>query len=258
MMSKFVLTTEPRPGVRVIALSRPEKKNALTRDMYDAASAALKAADADQTVRVVCLTGSGDAFTAGNDIADFQSGPPPVSDQVGPGGFIASVAAMKKPVIAAVNGLAVGIGTTILLHCDLVYAAAGAKFQLPFVNLGLVPEAGSTLILPGILGRHRAAQLFFFGEAFDAATAERWGLVNTVFPNGELMDRTLERAETLAAKPARVVRLIKRLLTTPATSIRERADEELGLLAAQLDGDEAREAMQAFLERRRPDFSRFR
>jgi enoyl-CoA hydratase/carnithine racemase len=102
-----------------------------------------------------------------------------------------------------------------------------------------------------------AAQLFFFGEALDAASAERWGLVNSVFPDGELMDRTLERAEALAAKPARVVRLIKRLLTTPATSLRERADEELGLLAEQLDAGEAREAMQAFVERRRPDFSRF-
>ena len=256
-MSEFVLATDPRPGVRVIALSRPEKKNALTREMYDASSAALKAADADPTVRVVCLTGTGDAFTAGNDIADFRSGPPPISDQVGPGGFIAAVAGMKKPVIAAVNGLAVGIGTTILLHCDLVYSAAGARFLLPFVNLGIVPEAGSTFLLPGILGHHRAAELLFFGEALDAATAQRWGLVNMVFPDGELMERTLERAEALAAKPARVVRLIKRLLTTPATSASDRAGEELRLLVEQLNADEAREAMQAFVERRRPDFSRF-
>ena len=256
-MSELVLATDPRPGVRVILLNRPEKKNALTREMYDASTAALLAADADPTVRVVCLAGAGDAFTAGNDIGDFKSGPPPVSDQVGPGGFIAAVAGMKKPVIAAVNGLAIGIGTTILLHCDLVYAAAGARFQLPFVNLGLVPEAGSTVLLPDLLGRHRAAQLFFFGETFDATTAERWGLVNTVFPDAELMERTIERAEALAAKPARVLRSIKRLLTTPARSVKERADEELQLLAEQLDAGEAREAMQAFLERRRPDFSRF-
>src|SRR5260221_5067485 len=116
-MSEFVVVSDPRPAVRLIALNRPEKKNALTRAMYDALAIALRAADADSTVRVVCLTGSGDAFTAGNDIADFQSGPPPVSDEVGPGGFIAAVAGMEKPVIAAVNGLAVGIGTTILLHC---------------------------------------------------------------------------------------------------------------------------------------------
>ncbi len=256
-MSQFISVSDPRPAVRVIALNRPEKKNALTREIYDALSAALKVADADSKVRVVCLTGSGDAFTAGNDIADFRSGPPPLSHEVGPGGFIAAVAGMEKPVIAAVNGLAVGIGTTILLHCDLVYAAAGARLQLPFVNLGLVPEAGSSFLLPGILGRHRAAELFFFGEPFDAATAERWGLVNAVFPDGELMDRTLERAEALASRPARVVRLIKRLLTTPAASARERAEEELRLLTAQLDAGEAREAMQAFLERRRPDFSRF-
>jgi enoyl-CoA hydratase/carnithine racemase len=256
-MSEFVVVSDPRPAVRVIAISRPEKKNALTRAMYDALSTALRAADADSTVRVVCLTGNGDAFTAGNDIVDFRSGPPPISNEVGPGGFIAAVAEMEKPVIAAVNGLAVGIGTTILLHCDLVYAAAGARFQLPFVNLGIVPEAGSTVILPGALGRHRAAELFLFGEPLSAATAERWGLVNSVCPEAELMDRVLERAEVLAAKPARVVRLIKHLLTTPATSVPDRAEEELRLLAEQLGAPEAKEAMQAFLERRRPDFSRF-
>jgi len=256
-MSEFVVVSDPRPAVRVIAISRPEKRNALTRAMYDALATALRAADADSTVRVVCLTGSGDAFTAGNDIVDFRSGPPPISNEVGPGGFIAAVAEMEKPVIAAVNGLAVGIGTTILLHCDFVYAAAGARFQLPFVNLGIVPEAGSTVMLPGALGRHRAAELFLFGEPLSAATAERWGFVNSVCPEAELMDRVLERAEVLAAKPARVVRLIKRLLTTPATSVRDRAEEELRLLAEQLGAPEAKEAMQAFLERRRPDFSRF-
>jgi enoyl-CoA hydratase/carnithine racemase len=256
-MIEFVVVNDPRPAVRVIALTRPEKKNALTRAMYDALATALRAADADRTIRVVCLTGSRDAFTAGNDIADFRAGPPPISMEVGPGGFIAAVAGMEKPVIAAVNGLAVGIGTTILLHCDLVYAAAGARFQLPFVNLGIVPEAGSTLILPRTLGRQRAAELFLFGEPLNAATAERWGLVNAVYPEAELMDRVLERAEALAAKPARIVRLIKHLLTTPATSVRDRADEELRLLAEQLDAPEAKEAMQAFLERRRPDFSRF-
>src|SRR5260221_10435230 len=222
-MGKFVVVPDPRPADRVLALSPPEKKNALTRAMYDALATALRAADADGAVRVVCLTGSGDAFTAGNDIADFRSGPPPISTEVGPGGFIAAVAGMEKRVIAAVNGLAVGIGTTILLHCDLVYASAGARFQLPFVNLGIVPEAGSSLILPGALGRHRAAELFLFGEPLNAATAERWGLVNGVYPEAELMDRVLERAELLAAKPARIVRLTKRLLTTPGAAVRERA-----------------------------------
>src|SRR5260221_7198972 len=193
-MSEFVVVSDPRPAVRLIALNRPEKKNALTRAMYDALAIALRAADADSTVRVVCLTGSGDAFTAGNDIADFRSGPPPISNEVGPGGFIAAVAGMEKPVIAAVNGLAVGIGTTILLHCDLVYAAAGARFQLPFVNLGIVPEAGSTLILPGAVGRHRAAELLLFGEPLNAAAAERWGLVNSVYPEAELMDPVLAPA----------------------------------------------------------------
>jgi enoyl-CoA hydratase/carnithine racemase len=256
-MNALVTASDPHPGVRVIAMNRPDKKNALTREMYDALVGAFRAADADGNVRVICLSGTGDAFTAGNDVAEFRTGPPPVSHDVGPGGFIAAVAGMRKPVIAAVNGLAVGIGTTILLHCDLVYAAVGARFQLPFVNLGIVPEAGSTFILPGLLGHHRAAELLLFGEALDATTAHRWGLVNAVFPNAELMDRTLERAAALAAKPARVVKLIKRLLRTPAASVQDRADEELRLLVEQLDAGEAQEAMQAFLERRRPDFSRF-
>jgi len=256
-MSDLISVSDPHPGVRLIAMNRPEKKNALTREMYDALVGAFRAADVDGNVRVVCLTGTGDAFTAGNDIAEFRAGPPPISRDVGPGGFIAAVAGMEKPVIAAVNGLAVGIGTTILLHCDLVYAATGARFQLPFVNLGIVPEAGSTFILPGLLGHRRAAELLLFGEAFDATTAHGWGLVNAVFANAELMDRALERAMALVAKPARVVRLVKRLLRTPAVSAQDRADEELRLLAAQLDAGEAQEAMQAFLERRRPDFSRF-
>ena len=256
-MSELVVVSDPRPAVRLITLRRPEKKNALTRAMYDAVTSALKVADAERGVRVVCLTGAGDAFTAGNDIADFRSAPPPVSHEAGAGGFIAAVAGMGKPVIAAVNGLAVGIGTTILLHCDLVYAAAGARFQLPFVNLGIVPEAGSTLILPGWLGRRRAAELLLFGEPLTAAAAERWGLVNCVFPEGEMMDRVLERAETLAAKPTRVVKLIKRLFTTPATSVRHRAEEEMRLLVEQLDAPEAKEAMQAFIERRQPNFSGF-
>jgi enoyl-CoA hydratase/carnithine racemase len=256
-MSELITVSDWHPGVRLIAMNRPEKKNALTHQMYHALVSAFRAADADGNVRVICLTGTADAFTAGNDIAEFQAGPPPVSHDVGPGGFIAAVAGMEKPVIAAVNGLAVGIGTTILLHCDLVYAAVGARFQLPFVNLGIVPEAGSTFVLPRMLGHQRAAELLLFGEAFDATTAHGWGLVSAVFPSAELMDRTLERAVALVAKPARVVRLIKRLLRTPAASVQDRADEELRLLIAQLDAGEAQEAMQAFLERRRPDFSRF-
>lgn len=256
-MTELVLFSDPRPGVRLLTLNRPAKKNAMTREMYGAAAKALAAADHDPAVRVVCLTGTGDAFTAGNDIGDFQTAPPPGAKKIGASTFITAVARLEKPIVAAVNGVAVGIGTTILLHCDIVYAASGARFQLPFVNLGLVPEAGCSMLLPRLVGRRRAAELCLFGDGFDAATARDWGLINGVVPDAELLGHTLDRAAALAARPTRVVRLIKRLLTSEAPSLEARIAEEIRLLAEQLEAPEAQEAIRAFIERRRPDFSRF-
>jgi enoyl-CoA hydratase/carnithine racemase len=167
------------------------------------------------------------------------------------------VAGLEKPIVAAVNRVAIGIGTTILLHCDIVYAAKGARFQLPFVNLGIVPEAGSSMLLPRLVGRRRAAELCLFGDPFDAETALGWGLINEVVPDAELLGHALDRAAALAARPARVVRSIKRLLTTEAPSLEARIAEEIRLVSEQLEAPEAQEAMRAFAERRRPDFSRF-
>src|SRR5262249_22274086 len=157
---------------------RPEKKNALTGEMYLAMNEGLRQADTDADVRVVLITGTEDCFTAGNDLVDFANAKP---GETSPAIlYLRTLAATKKPVVAAVSGIAVGIGTTMLLHCDLVYADSRARFQLPFVNLGLCPEAGSSVMLPGLVGHRKAAALLFFGEPFNAETARELGLVNEV------------------------------------------------------------------------------
>src|ERR1700677_4066586 len=192
-------------------MNRPEKKNALTRAMYAALAEAIEAADANPGIRVITLTGVGDAFTSGNDVKDFVDAPAMGRD--GPVmRFLSAIADARKPLIAGVNGLAVGIGVTLLLHCDLAYAAQGAYFQLPFVNLGVVPEAASSLLLPRMAGHHRAAELLFFGNAFDAEAARQCGLVNSVHPSDALGEVLAERAAALAAKPPQALRLTKELL----------------------------------------------
>ena len=213
-----------------LRLNRPEKKNALTRAMYATLVEALDRADADPNIRVVTVSGTGDAFTSGNDLADFLA--------LGPGGdtgpqlnFLKAITRTRKPLIAAVNGVAVGIGVTLLLHCDLVYAAEEASFQLNFVNIGLVPEAGSSLLLPRLIGHQRAAELLLLGSPFDAQAALRMGLVNAVCPR----DALAARLEEVTARQA----------------------EELVHFGRQLASPEAREAMTAFLEKRKPDFSKF-
>src|SRR5262249_29852888 len=169
-----------------------------------------------------------------------------------------TLASTAKLLIAAVNGLAIGIGTTMLLHCDLVYAGAGARFQLPFVNLGLCPEAGSSLLLPSRMGHQRAAELLFFGEPFSAEDARKLGLVNEVFPDGELAGAALGRAQQLAAKAPAALRTTKKLLKSGmADAIRQAMVRESEQFAALLQAGEAKEAMAAFLERRKPDFSSF-
>ena len=251
------IKTSDRNGVRTITIDRPEKKNALTRAIYDALSATIRAADAAPGVKIIVLTGTGDSFSAGNDIQDFLASPPTVSREVGPGGLFAALDDAKKPVIAAVNGMAVGIGTTALLHCDLVYAATTARFKLPFVGIGIVPEGGSSMILPALLGRRRAAEALLFGDWIDATKALSWGLVNDVFEPGALLAAVQDRAERLAHQPARLLRLTKALMMRTEGSLQGRMDEELGLAAEQIPLPEAQEAFQALAERRKPDFSRF-
>ena len=251
------LRTETADGVLRLTLARPEKKNALTLAMYDGLTAALAAAEADAAVRVVLLHGEGGTFTAGNDLLDFLNDPP-----TGEGSpvfrFLRAVSAFPKPLLAAVAGHAVGLGTTVLLHCDLAWAAPSARFRLPFVDLGLVPEAASSLLLPHTVGPKRAAELLLFGEPFSVEEALRLGLVNGVVAEEALLDHAQERARLLAQKPPEAVRLTKALLRR---AHREATADTLGeegrLFVERLASPEAQEAFAAFAEKRPPDFSRF-
>jgi len=239
-----------------IRLDRPEKKNALTRGMYLGMIEALKQAEADAAVRVVLITGTQDCFTAGNDLMDFANAKP---GETSPAiVYLQTLAAAQKPVIAAVAGVAVGIGTTMLLHCDLVYAAPDARFQLPFVNLGLCPEAGSSVMLPQLMGHRRAAELLLFGEPFSSEKALELGIVNSVYPGGELLAEATAKARQLAEKPPSALRTTKALLKRGAAgAVAEAMARETEQFTALLQGPEAREAMMAFMQRRKPDFSKF-
>lgn len=225
--------------------------------MYSAMSAAIAQADLDPALRVVLISGHESAFTAGNDILDFVQSPPsgegsPVFQ------FLRTISSAKKPLVAAVNGVAVGIGTTLLLHCDLVYAGQSARFQLPFVNLGLVPEAGSSLILPQLIGQRRAAELLLLGDPFDAATARELGFVNKIVADSEVLATAMRAAEQLAAKPPQALRLSKALMKLHSDSAVQNAISEEGAYFAKLlTSPEAAEALQAFLEKRKADFSKF-
>ncbi|HEY5175543.1 MAG TPA: enoyl-CoA hydratase [Terriglobales bacterium] len=246
-------------AVRRITINRPEKKNALTAEMYEALSDALEKAESAPEVRVMLLHGAGEAFTAGNDLIDFLQRP--WKGQVVPPAvrFIRAVVDAKKPIVAAVHGATVGIGTTILLHCDLVYAAENTKFLMPFINLGIVPEAGSTVLLPLLIGHQRAAELLMLAVPFTAQRAYELGLVNAVVPAGELLTTAANAAQKLAEKPAGALRACKELLKRTYKAEVDRAiQEEVAVIAERLDSPESREALNAFKERREPDFSKFR
>jgi enoyl-CoA hydratase/carnithine racemase len=254
MAEHIVVSVEDR--ILSLRLDRPEKKNALTRGMYLGMIDALKQAEADSTVRVVLITGAQDCFTAGNDLMDFASAKPGESSPAIL--YLQTLAALPKPVIAAVAGVAVGIGTTMLLHCDLVYAASDARFQLPFVNLGLCPEAGSSMLLPSLMGQRRAAELLFFGEPFSAESARDFGIVNEVLPSADVLATATAKAQQLAQKPPSALRTTKALLKRNAAGgIAEAMAQETEQFAALLQGPEAKEAMMAFMQRRKPDFSKF-
>ena len=255
-MSEIVV--ERDGSVLTLRMNRPEKRNALTHTMYTGLADGFDAAEADPGVRVVVIAGAGGHFTAGNDLGDFLTAPPRDGSELPVGRFLRTISHFRKPLVAAVEGNAVGVGTTMLLHCDLVYAADTAKLQLAFVNLGLVPEASSSLLLPRVVGHARAAELLMFGEPFGATEAERYGIVNKVVPAAALAGFVRERAAALAAKPAGALRNTKQLLRYSMTAtVPERMAEESGLFAVALQSGEAREAMTAFMEKRLPDFSRF-
>ncbi|ESR26757.1 Enoyl-CoA hydratase [Lutibaculum baratangense AMV1] len=249
------METTRNGDVMIVRLARPEKKNALTSEMYAGLADALDAAETDQSVRVVMLLGSGGAFTAGNDLSDFLSNPPrggeaPVFR------FLRALARASVPLVAAVDGDAVGVGTTMLLHCDMVVASTRSRFRLPFVELGLVPEAGSTLLLPRLVGHAKAAELMMLGHFFDADEAWRLGLVNHVTEPDDLEPTLARLAASLAAKPPQALRATKRLLRGDPAAIEAAILAEAQVFAERLLSPEAREAFTAFLEKRPPDFSK--
>lgn len=255
-MSEFLHSTLVNRVLR-LALNRPEKKNALTLDMYETLTSELQRARTDSEIRVVLLCGEGGSFTAGNDLFDFLNDPPTEESSV-VFRFLRQASTFPKPLLAAVEGHAVGIGTTILLHCDLAYAAPSAKFQLPFVNLGLVPEAASSLLLPKTIGLKRASELLLFGEQFSADTAYQYGLINEIIPSDELLHTVTERAEDLAQKPPASLRLSKELLRAHnAQNVQDTMRKEGKHFIQALPGPEAQEALTAFIEKRTPDFSDF-
>lgn len=244
-------------GLLELCLDRPERKNALDRASYEALCEAFAEAEADPSVRVLLLRGEGGVFTSGNDIADFLD-PSALGPESPVLRFIEALIVFPKPLVASVEGLAIGIGLTLLLHCDYVVAARGARLQAPFVDLGLVPEAGSSLLLPALLGPARAAELLLLGAPIDAEKACAWGLVNEVAEGGDCLRRAREVAGAFAGKPPAALRAAKALLRrAPEAALREAVRREAGLFRERLGSPEAAEAFAAFREKRRPDFSRF-
>jgi enoyl-CoA hydratase/carnithine racemase len=239
-----------------VTFNRPEKKNALTRDMYNGVVAAFEAADGDASVRAILLTGAGDTFTSGNDIKDFQARAAGNERRDG-SPFLTALSTLRKPLVGAVNGAAIGVGTTMLAHCDLIVAARSARFVMPFTSLGLVPEAGSSLLFPRLVGLQRANALLLLGEPMDAETALAWGFVNRVVEPDELMPTARALAMRVAALPPQAVRLTKQLIRQGSHDLPTRIDEELVIFKDRVKSPEAGEAFAAFVEKRTPDFSRF-
>jgi enoyl-CoA hydratase/carnithine racemase len=250
---------EKSGGVLTLTLNRPEKKNALTRAMYQALGDAIDQAAADKDVRCILIQANGDMFTAGNDLGDFaavNAGDVSATAARSEGNpLLNALARAKTPIVAAVHGRSVGVGVTMLLHCDLVFVAENALLSTPFVNLALTPEAASSLQLPARIGHARAFSMFVLGEAVDGPTAAAWGIANACVPLDDLRPRARAAAEAVAAKPPSAVAITKALMRDPAR-LAERIDEEGRHFAAQLKTPEAREAFAAFAEKRAPDFSK--
>ena len=253
------ILTHVEAGVMTLTFNRVDKKNSITRAMYAALADGLERAAQDAAVRVVLIQGDATVFSAGNDIGDFQNAPadPGPREEQPVWRFLRAIASFPKPIVAAVCGPAVGVGTTLLLHCDLVYAGDNAAFALPFVNLGLVPEAGSSLLLPQMLGYHRAAEALLLGEPFMAEAALEVGLVNRVLPPTECNAVAQQQARKLAAKPLASLVETKRLMKGgQQAAVLARMNEEGELFGRMLHEPAAREAFAAFAERRKPDFSK--
>jgi enoyl-CoA hydratase/carnithine racemase len=262
-MTEHVLI-DKADGVLTLTLNRPEKKNALTGAMYAALGDAIDNAPDDPQVRCILIQANGDMFTAGNDLADFAAanrGEGPGSSQGGTGerrggsALITALARARTPIVAAVQGRAVGVGVTLLLHCDLVFIAEDALLTTPFVNLALVPEAASSILLPARIGHARAFAMFVLGEAVNGRTAAEWGIANAALPAGEVQVRARAAAEAIAARPPSAVAITKALMRD-AERYLARIAEEGGHFTAQLKTPEAKEAFAAFAEKRTPDFAK--
>lgn len=247
-MSEFV-SVEKSGAVVWIRLNRSHKKNALTQDMYRAMTSVLQVAEADTSVAAVVLTGSGDSFTAGNDLNDFLT-IEKLDDSAPPFAFLYTLSQLTVPVIAAVHGLSIGIGTTILLHCDLVYASNEAQFALPFIHLGLVPEAASSLLLPQQIGYLRAAEMLLLGDSIDASTALTYGLVNRVVEPADLEATVAAVAAALTQRPVAGLRAAKKLMKEPAEPVADRIAREAKVFAKALVSPEAKAAIAARIKKK--------
>ena len=254
------ILTSIENGILTIHFNRPAKKNAITSSMYQSMANALVDSNTNADVCVILFTGHPEVFTAGNDLEDFMKNMasfggdtvPPVFQ------FMHALNNATKPVIAAVAGNAVGIGTTMLMHCDLVYVADNAKLALPFTQLGLCPEFASSMVFAQMVGHQRAAEKLLLGEAFTAQEAFEMGFVNRILPAEELLAYAQKQAEKIAALPAKSIRLTKRLMKTgQPEAIAKRMDEENQHFGAMLSAPEAKEAFMAFFQKRKPDFKQF-
>jgi enoyl-CoA hydratase/carnithine racemase len=255
------IKTATLAGVATIEIARPEKKNALTIAMYETMAAALEAAVADPAVRAVLITGQPGIFTSGNDIEDFMARPPaegPDAMESPVFRFMRALLNCDKPVVAAVTGAAIGIGTTMLLHCDFVYVSDEARLAMPFTSLGLVPEFASSLMVPQLMGHARAAEKLLLGEAFTPEQAVECGIANAVLPAGEVVAHARRVAERFNALPPGAVRESKQLLRGPTrAAVLEAMRTEGERFTRRLRSPEAMEAFQAFFQKRKPDFSKF-
>ena len=254
-MSEHVRIERKDSGELAITLARPNRRNAITVAMYEALAEAFEGAAQDRSVRVITLRGEGQDFAAGNDLGDFLAAVPRDTDDIPVWRLLRSLAICETPLVAAVHGNCVGIGTTILLHCDLVVAEEDSRFSLPFVDLALVPEAASTLLLPRLAGRRRAARYLLLGEAFGVDEAAAIGLISHRAPAGELDKMLATMVERLLAKPPAALRATQGLLRAGAKEeILARMKLESEKFAERLASAEAKEAFTAFFEKRKPDF----
>ena len=250
-MTQDTLTRDIEVGrdgaVMSAAFARPQKKNAITGAMYEALIEAFDTANRDPDVGALVVSGKGGVFTAGNDISDFLTVALRETGDFPAWRFVSTIAGFEKPLIAAIDGLAIGVGTTLCFHCDLVYATPEARFQMPFVNLGLVPEAGSSLLAPQRFGRAKAAEFLLLGEPFGAEEALRLGLVNTVLPRSELMAHAMSKGAELAAKPRAALLATRRLMRGDPEALKAQMAAEMHAFSAALKSPEAHAAFQAFL-----------